>query len=198
MVNGTVYIYGGQAKTQASQKTNTWNNNFLTLSLTSDWDRTSPKLTGLPQPDGPPPVANGYLWHDYNTLYLYGGLFSDVDPVTEPPPFALWAYDIKEQKWSDITDETSVSKESGSREIQRAAEGAGISVPGRGLGFYFGGHLDGYTTQGWSQSVPRVYLKSLLEFDMNKKEFRNVTESGLEKAGMPERADGVLVFVSDS
>lgn len=170
----------------------------MTLSLAEDWDRSDPKLTGLPQPDGPPPVANGYLWHDYDTIYLYGGLFSDVEPVTEPTEFAMWAYDIKGKKWSDVTAETSVSPDSGSKQIQRAAEGAGISVPGRNLGYYFGGHLDGYTTQGWSQSVPRVYLKSLLEFDMEKKEFRNITGSGLEKAGVPERADGVLVFVSDA
>lgn len=91
---------------------------------------------------------------------------------------------------------TSVAADSGSSEIQRAAEGAGVSVPGRSLGFYFGGHLDGYTTEGWSQNVPRVYLKSLLEFDLDTKVFRNVTKSGLEKAGVPERADGVLVFVS--
>lgn len=91
---------------------------------------------------------------------------------------------------------TSVASDSGSSTIQRAAEGAGLSVPGRSLGFYFGGHLDGYTVEGWSQSTPRVYLKSLLEFDLEKKQFRNVTAHGLEKAGVPERADGVLVFVS--
>lgn len=126
---------------------------------------------------------------------MYGGLFSDKPP-TEPTDFSLWGYDVESGKWSDVTGETKVSPESGSKEIQRAAEGAGANVPGRSLGFYFGGHLDGYTTKGWSQSTPRVYLKSLLEFDMETKTFRNVTESGLEKAGVPERADGVLVFVS--
>lgn len=126
---------------------------------------------------------------------MYGGLFSDTPPV-EPTEFSLWAYDVESGKWSDVTSETKVSPDSGSKEIQRAAEGAGATVPGRSLGFYFGGHLDGYTTKGWSQSIPRVYLKSLLEFDMETKTFRNVTGSGLEKAGVPERADGVLVFVS--
>ena len=120
-------------------------------------------------------------------------MFSDKPP-TEPTAFALWEYDIESEEWKE--SDTSVASNSGSKEIQRAAEGAGVSVPGRSLGFYFGGHLDGYTTEGWSQSTPRVYLKSLLEFDMDKREFRNVTESGLEKAGVPERADGVLVFVS--
>lgn len=31
---------------------------------------------------------------------------------------------------------------------------------------------------------------------MNKNEFLNVTKNGLEGAGVPERADGVLLFVS--
>lgn len=137
---------------------------------------------------------NRYIWHDFDNLYLYGGLFSDVEPVGIPGPFETWQYNIKGGGWKTIA--TTVSPDSGSREIQRAAEGAGVSVPGRSLGFYFGGHLDGYTTEGWSQSIPRVYLKSLLEFDMEKKEYRNVTKSGLEKAGVPERADGVLSFVS--
>ncbi|KAI5812850.1 kelch repeat protein [Pyronema omphalodes] len=192
VVNGKIYIYGGQAKKQAGQKSNTWNNNFLTLDLTGDWDVGSPKLKGLPIPSGPPSVANGYLWHNYDKLFLYGGLFSD-SPVTLPPPFELWQYDIKGGKWS--TSDYSVSDDSGSKEIQRAAEGAGVSVPGRSLGFYFSGHLDGYTTEGWSQSIARVYLKSLLEFDMDKKQFRNITKNGLEKFSVPERADGVLVFV---
>lgn len=56
--------------------------------------------------------------------------------------------------------------------------------------------MDAYTTEGWSVQTTRVYLKSLLEFDMGKNQFLNVTENGLQGAGVPERADGVLVFVS--
>ncbi|PUU83969.1 hypothetical protein B9Z19DRAFT_961866 [Tuber borchii] len=190
----TIYIYGGQAKGSSDQDSGTWNNNFLTLSLTDDWDAGSPPLKALPQPNGPPAVANGYLWHNNNNLYLYGGLFSDK-PVTKPTAFSIWKYDIAAGEWSDITSNTSVSSDSGSSQIQRAAEGAGISVPQQNKGYYFGGHLDAYTTEGWSIQTARVYLKSLLEFDMEKNVFRNITEHGLEKAGVPERADGVLLFV---
>jgi hypothetical protein len=137
---------------------------------------------------------NRYLWTNSDQLFLYGGLFPDVEPITSPQDFVLWQYDIKSREWSEA--QTVVAKDSGTEEIQRAAEGAGVNVPGRNLGFYFGGHLDGYTTMGWSQNIPRVYLKSLLEFNMEKKEFRNITKNGLEGAGVPERADGVLVFVS--
>jgi len=143
--------------------------------------------------DGGKPTDR-YLWHDYDRIFLYGGLFSDVEPLGQPTAFVLWQYDIASGKWSEA--QTSVAENSGSGKIERAAEGAGVSVPGRLLGFYFGGHLDVWTTEGWSLQTARVYLKSLLEFDMEKMQFRNVTESGLEKAGVPERADGVLVFVS--
>lgn len=36
-------------------------NNFLTLSLSESWNIASPKLKGLPQPNGPPAVANGFV-----------------------------------------------------------------------------------------------------------------------------------------
>ncbi|KAH8149398.1 uncharacterized protein LAJ45_06477 [Morchella importuna] len=194
LVGDTVYIYGGQAKTSPDQSLNTWNNNFLTLDLGKDWSIAAPYFQGLPQPDGPPAVANGYLWHNSENIYLYGGLFSDK-PDAAPTAFSLWQYNIKSAEWSDITSKTSIDSDSGGKSIQRAAEGAGVSIPDRGLGYYFGGHLDSYTTEGWSKQTPRIYLKSLLQFDMNKNQFLNVTENGLEDAGVPERADSVLLFV---
>lgn len=84
-------------------------------------------------------------------------------------------------------------------------------MPGLGRGFYFGGHLDGYTTPGWSQSIPRVYLRGLLEYTFPGYSnaavdgesvagpsgiYRNITEGGTQdSAGFPERADGLLVYV---
>ena len=135
-----------------------------------------------------------YLWHNEENLYLYGGLFSDTPPE-KPTAFSIWSYNIASGQWSDITSKTSVSSDSESSAIERAAEGAGISVPGQNKGYYFGGHLDAFTTEGWSIQTARVYLKSLLEFDMEKNVFRNITQHGLEKAGVPERGDGVLLFV---
>lgn len=83
-----------------------------------------------------------------------------------------------------------------------------------GRGWYFGGHLDYLTTQGWDISVGRVYLKSLVEYTFpgysndavtsleNGKTagddgvWRNITQGGLQdEAGFTERADGVLVYV---
>ncbi|KAI6803544.1 kelch repeat protein [Hortaea werneckii] len=216
IVNGTLYLYGGEATTQASQTSNTWNNDFLTVDLTRTWQIAQPSLSGLPQPSGPPPVALGYLWNSYDSLYLYGGEFSDT-PVQSPDAFSLWEYQINEQRWVEHDDPTTSSGGNAPSDgvaVQRAAEGAGVSVPSLGRGFYFGGHQDAYTTQGWSIQVPRIYLQSLLEFTFpgytndqvsalkdgqtaaTEGTYRNITEGGLQdSAGFTERADGVLIYV---
>ncbi|KAM3071277.1 hypothetical protein ACMFMG_008868 [Clarireedia jacksonii] len=215
-VNGTLYIYGGEATTTSGQTENTWNNNLLTLDLTKSWEITSPSLTGLAQPSGPPAVALGSLWHTYDALFLYGGEFSD-SPATSPSPVATWKYDISSGSWTEYSDpQTSAGNNSDKApaSVNRAAEGAGLSVPEIGRSWYFGGHLDLYTTPGWSNQIARVYLKGLLEFThpdyandgveslgLTKGAgdggvYRNITEGGLqESAGFTERADGVLVYV---
>jgi hypothetical protein len=161
-------------------------------------------------------VANAYLWNSYTSLFLYGGEFSDKPP-TSPVPYALWEYDIPSSNWirhDNPTTSQGNNSDGGNLPVQEAAEGAGISVPELGRGWYFGGHLDGWTTAGWSQSVPRVYLKSLIEFTFpgspndgiqslsggktagRDGAWRNVTQGGLqEQAGFTERADGVLVYI---
>ena len=191
-------------------------NNFLTLDLTKSWDTSSPALRGLPQPSSPPAISLGYLWNDYNNLYLYGGQFAD-NPFVTPAPISTWKYSIKSQTWIEYpSPRTSAGKYSdpGDLPVQRAAEGAGLSVPELGLSWYFGGHLDQSTTPGWSNQIARVYLKSLLEFThpgyindavysladgtgaSDGGVYRNITEGGLQvEDAFPERADGVLVFV---
>ena len=215
LINGTVYIYGGRSSESAGQTDNTWNNNFSSIDVSKTWKISSPTIKSLDQPSGPPPVANGFLWHSYDSLFLYGGEYSD-HPVTSPSPYALWEYSIASSKWIQHQNpKTSGGKNSdgGNQPVQNAAEGAGISVPSIGRGFYFGGHLDGYTTPGWSQSTDRVYLRSLIEFtypgvtndgvDGLKSQgagkdgaWRNITTGGLQDTkGFTERADGVLVWV---
>lgn len=214
-INGTLYIYGGEAKTKVDQKSDTWNNYLLTLDMTKDWKTDSPALKGLEVPDGPPEVANGYLWRDYDNLYLYGGQFAD-NPFEEPAPESIWRYSVRDEEWTEFKEpETSEGNYStdANQPVSRSAEGAGISVPELGLSWYFGGHLDLSTTPGWSNQIERVYLKSLLEFthpgfsntgvdDISSSSaaadggvFRNITEGGVQKDDFPERADGVLVFV---
>lgn len=210
-----MYIYGGRSTSDSKQNDKTWNNDFLTLDLKNDWEISSPKLKGLPKPSGPPALSMGYLWHSYKSLFLYGGEFSD-NPVKSPDDFSLWEYSISDKSWKEHKDpKTSKGKHStkDGEPVQRSAEGAGVNVPELGRGFYFGGHLDGYTTKGWSQSIPRVYLKSMIEYTFpgfqngeveieggevagSDGVWRNITEGGLQdSAGFTERADGVLVYV---
>lgn len=191
-------------------------NNLLTIPLTSNFQTGSPTIKGLPQPSGPPAVANGFLWHSLTSLFLYGGLFSD-SPDQVPSPFSLWEYDLTSSSWKEHKDpKTSAgnNSEPAGRPIERAAEGAGLSIPELGRGWYFGGHLDFYTTPGWSKGVPRQYLKSFIEYTFPGAQndgveeleggkpagsdgaWRNITQGGLQsEAGFTRRADGVLVYI---
>ena len=191
-------------------------NHFLQLDLTESWQISSPSLTGLDEPSELPAVANGFLWNSYDSLFLYGGQFSDA-PVTSPVPFVLWEYDILASEWEkhpEPTTSAGENTEGGDEPVQRSSEGAGVNVASVGRGWYFGGHLDGYTTVGWSQSTPRVYLKSLIEYTFPGRTndalyslddggtagpdgaWRNVTEGGIQDAaGFTERADGLLVYI---
>lgn len=216
VVNGTVYVYGGHATTDQGQKNGTWTNDFFTVDLTKSWNISNPTMNGLPQPSGPPAVANGFLWNSYDSLYLYGGIYSDSPPAT-PDPFSLWEYQIKAAKWvehSNPQTSNGINSDGGNQPVQRTGEGAGVSVPELGRGFFFAGHLDHYTTPGWSIQVARVYLKSLLEYTFpgysndgvqdlaggktagSDGVWRNVTQGGIQDtAKFPSRADGALVFV---
>ena len=215
MVNGTIYMFGGRMTTDADQTDNTWNNDFLYLDATKTWQIGSPALSGLPQPSGPPAVANGYLWHSYTSLFLYGGEYSDT-PVASPSPFALWEYDIASKTWTEHSSPSTTpgnNTDSDSQPVQNAAEGAGISIPSLGRGYFFGGHQDFLTTPGWSIQIFRGYLKSLLEFTFpgftndgvqgladtpagDDGAFRNITTAGNQgQNGFSERADGALVYV---
>ena len=124
----------------------------------------------------------------------------------------MWEYRINDQRWIEHSDpKTSAgdNAEGDGQAVQRSAEGSGFSVSTLGRGWYFGGHLDDFTTEGWSNQVPRVYLKSLLEFTFpgHSNEavesltngrtageggvYRNITEGGLqEEAGFAEREIG--------
>jgi hypothetical protein len=174
--------------------------------LTSGWQISSPTLKSLPQPSGPPPVSNGFLWNSHDTLYLYGGEYSD-NPEASPVPYSLWSYNIPSSEWQEQSDPKTVDNVA----VERSAEGSGVNIPSLGRGMYFGGHVDRFTTPGWDISIPRVYLRSLLEFIFPGSSdpavhnnqpagsdgvWRNITDGGIqESAGFTERADGVLVYV---
>lgn len=217
LVNGTLYVYGGQATQQPQQLNNTWNNDFLTLDLTKSWNIGTPTLKGLPQPSGPPAVSLGFLWNSYESLFLYGGEYSSAPTEVPKTPFSLWEYHIATSSWIQHNNPQTLagtSGDGGNQPVQDVAEGAGVTVPELGRGWYFGGHQDPYTTYGWVQWIPRIYVKSMIEFTFpgsaNKDiqsmssgqtagsdgAWRNITQGGIQSGdGFPERADGVLVYV---
>jgi hypothetical protein len=189
---------------------------MLTLDLTKSWQIASPSLSGLAQPSGPPAIANGYLWNSYDSLYLYGGEYSD-NPQATPAAFSLWEYQIQGSRWNEHSNPKSSAgsnSEPAGEAIQGAAEGAGFSVAELGMGWYFGGHVDFLTTPSWSISTPRQYLKSFIEFTFpgytnngvdsltNGKTagangaWRNITKAGIQgQAGFTVRADGLLLYI---
>jgi hypothetical protein len=173
-------------------------------------------LTGLPNPSGPPAVSNGYLWHSYDSVFLYGGEYSDTPPAT-PDAFSLWEYNAKSSSWiqhSKPTTSDGSNSEPAGEVVQGAAEGAGYSVPSLGMGWYFGGHLDTYTSPTWSIQTQRLYLKSFIEYtfpgysnpgvnSLNNGQtagadgaWRNITNAGIQdQSGFTERADGLLLYI---
>lgn len=84
----------------------------------------------------------------------------------------VFAYDIPGDKWSTIPTIGDT--------VTRPAEGSTAVVPDEGTGdnlaFYFSGHLDDHTVENWSNQIPRLYLSSLVEFDLGNHRFTNITE----------------------
>jgi hypothetical protein len=152
------------------------------------------------------------LWNSYDSLYLYGGEYSD-DPQGTPAAFSLWEYNIASSSWTEHQNPTTAggtNSVAAGAPIQRAAEGAGFSLASLGRGWYFGGHIDFLTTSGWSIQTPRVYLKSFIEYTFpgvtNKQlsssaagsdgAWRNITSAGIQsQAGFTQRADGIMVYI---
>ncbi|KAL8707214.1 MAG: hypothetical protein Q9220_007708 [cf. Caloplaca sp. 1 TL-2023] len=216
LINSTMYVYGGHSTQQPGQTSGTWTNDFFTVDLSKSWDISAPVVSGLPQPSGPPAVANGMLWNSYDSLYLYGGIVSDTPPAT-PDPYSLWEYQIKSAKWVEHQNPKTSdgnNSDSGNQVVLQSGEGAGISIPELGRGYFFAGHSDHFTTPGWSIQTARLYLKSLLEFTFpgytndgvkdlsggktagSDGAWRNVTQGGIQDtAKFPSRADGALVYV---
>jgi hypothetical protein len=191
----------------------TVDNDFMTIDLKSTWQISQPRWAGLPQPSGPPAVSLGYLWNSHDSLFLYGGEFSD-NPQGTPTANSLWEYQIGSEQWVEHEDPRTSQGENSDpagQPVERAAEGAGFSLANLGRGWYFGGHLDFLTTEGWSIQTPRIYLKSFVEFTFpgatnpelsiqgpagSSGAWRNMSSAGIQDtAGFTQRADGLLVYV---
>lgn len=64
--------------------------------------------------------------------------------LTRQAKNTIWKYSVGGNSWSVV--HFLITDDSEQRYIDRVAEGAGISILNMALGFYFCGHLCGYTT----------------------------------------------------
>lgn len=175
--NATLWIQGGQVKSSPDQTTNTWTNALLALDLTRSWNAGSPSLTLVLKDNGnpysPPAVSLGALWSsaDGSKLYLWGGQFAD-NPYVSPGPMNTFEYNLLSNSWRSINTLGD--------SVLRTSEGAAAIVPDLGsngspAAFYFGGHLDWGSVQGWSTSTPRVFLNSIVQLDLGSLSWKNYT-----------------------
>ncbi|BGP26831.1 hypothetical protein JCM10295v2_005792 [Rhodotorula toruloides] len=202
----TLWYYGGEAMTSQGQTNNLWTNALVSLPVDQDWDTGAPPLKLVQKDTGnysyPPAVALGALWasSDGNKLYQWGGQFQDT-PSVPPPEARTFVYDIPSNQWSVVQTQGD--------QVGYAAEGQPAIVPGLGangdnLAFYSYGHQDDHTTQGWSNQIARIYLSSMIQFDLGSQTFKNITSfsgsGNTSNASTPEsnplsRADGTLSYV---
>ncbi|KAK4047347.1 hypothetical protein OIO90_006206 [Microbotryomycetes sp. JL221] len=197
--NTTLWYYGGNRKLSSDQTDNLWTNALVALDLSKDWARGTPPLTLVQDDNGdfanPPAVALGALWAspDGSKLYQYAGQFQD-NPDVPPPAQNTFVYDIASDEWSIV-------RTTGD-DVGNPAEGA-AAVAGDSA-FFFSGHLDDHTTEGWSNQIARLYLNSMVQFDFDTLRMTNITSySNNATSGansQPEippvhRADGTLTYV---
>lgn len=207
-LNATLWIQGGQIKTSPDQSTNTWTNALLSLDLTKPWNAGSPALNLIIKdslnPYSPPAVSLGSLWssNDGQSLYQWGGQFAD-NPYISPGPSNTFKFDTQSLTWNQINNTMG-------DQVLRASEGASALVPNLGsnsnhLAYYFGGHLDWASVPNWSNSTPRIFLDSIIEFDLGSLSWKNYSSfapssvSGFNNATAESaptiRADGTLTYV---
>ncbi|KAM0786676.1 hypothetical protein ACM66B_002123 [Microbotryomycetes sp. NB124-2] len=202
----TLWYYGGNRKLSSDQTDELWTNALVSLDLSKDWARGTPPLRLVQDDNGnysfPPAVALGALWSssDGSKLYQYAGQFQD-NPDVPPPPQNTFVYDIEGNEWS-------VVETTGDR-VTNPAEGAPAVIGGGGsggdnVGVYFSGHLDDHTVENWSNQIARLYLSSMVQFDLGNQRMTNITSySNNATSGansQPEippvhRADGTLTYV---
>ncbi|GAA5843313.1 hypothetical protein JCM9279_002058 [Rhodotorula babjevae] len=204
----TLWYYGGQAKLESSQTSDWWTNALVALPLDQDWATGTPPLKLVEADNGnysfPPAVSLGALWAsaDGGTLYQWGGQFQD-NPDVPPPEARTFKYAIESGEWSVV--------ETQGDEVGNAAEGQPAIVPNQGangdnVAYYSYGHLDDHTTEGWSNQVARLYLDSMIQFDLggSPPTMRNISsyssDAVTSNSSTPEsnplsRADGSLTYV---
>ncbi|KAF3905646.1 hypothetical protein ABW21_db0204761 [Orbilia brochopaga] len=142
------------------------------------------------KPANVPNVAGGTLWADATNkkLYLYGGKFTNAQPV----PFNLWMYDTLYDTWQ-VVNQTGAATGNGNGNgngfnVARIYNGASAVVERLGMGYYLGGYVGPESQYGYSGD--EFAVASLLSYDM----IANVWKNDTIPNATP-RAEGVMLYV---
>jgi len=143
-------------------------------------------VDSLQKNDSVPDVHGGVLWPDpvNKRLYLFGGEF-----IADEPPIStsgIYAYDILNDQWDLMYDP---ANQPASGPVQRVSYGAGVAIPERGEGYYYGGWSSNTTHRDWGDKPPKA-SSFLVKYVMDKNSWGNI--SGPDDVG---RAEGAMVYV---
>ena len=127
-----------------------------------------------------PSVHGGTLWADTvnKRFYLFGGEYYQQPPSQQ---FTLWSYDTIYDTWESFGSPPQPG-------LAAISYGAGVSIPERGEGYYYGGWKSKNTVPGWTG--PPVAMAGLVKYSMDSNHMSNNT--GPDKIG---RAEGAMVFI---
>ncbi|KPV73878.1 uncharacterized protein RHOBADRAFT_54469 [Rhodotorula graminis WP1] len=141
-----------------------------------------------------------------STLWYYGGQSKlESSQTSDWWTNALVALPL-DQDWATGTPPLKLVE---GDEVGNAAEGQPAIVPDQGtygdnVAYYSYGHLDDHTTEGWSNQVARLFLNSMIKFDLGSSTFSNISsyssDAVTSNSSTPEsnplsRADGSLTYV---
>ncbi|PKS11951.1 hypothetical protein jhhlp_001247 [Lomentospora prolificans] len=133
-----------------------------------------------------PSLHGGVLWGDSvnKRLYQFGG---EVHRDRTTPFRGVYAYDILADQW-DFFSLDHVSQPA-STVIYRTSYGAGVAIPERGEGYYYGGWVSNRSEPSWGDTpVANSYL---VKYEMDKNLWTN-------SSGPPDRigrAEGSMVYI---
>ncbi|KAF1996201.1 hypothetical protein P154DRAFT_609276, partial [Amniculicola lignicola CBS 123094] len=179
VVDRKQYIDGGLVNwSPVSASSTNYTSKKLSYARGLDEDNLGfPQQSILAKNESVPSVHGGVLWADEvnKVVYQYGGEYGDG----KPEDFNLWYYDIIYNTWNISNVSTT--------DVYRASWGAGVTVPDKAQGYYYGGWLNNASVPGYNTPIA---LSNMLVYDMVSNSFRN--QSGPDDV---PRAEGSMLYL---
>ncbi|CAI4211520.1 unnamed protein product [Parascedosporium putredinis] len=163
IVDDKLYIDGGFINyNPLEQFPENYTNDYLFFhDLSTVADSGMPQLyANLSKNRTVPSLHGGVLWGDpvNKRLYQFGGEFyRELTTAFR----GIYAYDILADAWDFLSVDH--ARQPASTLVRRASYGAGVAVPDRGEGYYYGGWLSNRSEPGWGpDSIADSYLVNML------------------------------------